>query len=69
MTLLTRLLSGRIHHGALTIVGQDGEQSIFGTPLAGWPSATLRLHSATAVRRILLNPRLGMGEAYMDGTV
>ena len=69
MTLLAKLLDGRIRHGRLTVVGSDGSQQHLGTPTAGWPDITLRLHSPNAARRIMLNPRLGMGEAFMDGSV
>jgi cyclopropane-fatty-acyl-phospholipid synthase len=63
------MLSGRIHRGQLTIVNASGAIDHFGTPAPGWPEITLRLHAANAERRILLNPRLGLGEAYMDGAV
>jgi cyclopropane-fatty-acyl-phospholipid synthase len=69
MALLDRLLRDRIRHGCLTIFTPDGSSSQYGASTSGWPDVTLRLHSASAARRILLNPRLGMGEAYMDGSV
>jgi cyclopropane-fatty-acyl-phospholipid synthase len=69
MSLLDRLLEGRIRKGTLTVASSDGPLRTLGTPTAGWPDVTLRLHTANADRRILLNPRLGLGEAYMDGAV
>ena len=69
MTLLAHLLDGRVSHGQLTIIDHRGDIRQFGTPAPGWPEITLRLHTANAERRILLNPRLGLGEAYMDGSV
>ncbi len=69
MALLERILSGHIHHGTLAIVNQKGESRIFGNPTTGWPDVTLRLQAPNAERRILLNPRLGLGETYMDGEV
>lgn len=69
MSLLDRLLRGKITYGRLTIVSHDGETSHYGDGAAGWPDVTMRIKSPTAVRRILLNPRLGMGETYMDGEV
>ncbi|MBL0922979.1 MAG: class I SAM-dependent methyltransferase [Sphingomonadaceae bacterium] len=69
MSLLDRLLHGKIRQGRLTIVSPDGNSTYYGTAAAGWPSVTLRLKSAGASRRIVLNPRLGMGETYMDGDV
>lgn len=69
MTLLARLLDGRIRQGRLIVVDAEGQSQAFGTPASGWPDVTMRLHTADAARRILLNPRLGLGEAYMDGAV
>ncbi len=69
MALLDRLLRGKIKHGRLTVISHDGETSVYGDGASGWPDVTLRTLSPAAVRRILLNPRLGMGEAYMDGGV
>jgi cyclopropane-fatty-acyl-phospholipid synthase len=69
MTLLDRLLRGRIRYGLLTIVSPDGSMAQYGTGTDGWPDVTLRLNNARAPRRIFFNPRLGMGEAYMDGDV
>jgi cyclopropane-fatty-acyl-phospholipid synthase len=69
MSMLDRLLRGRIRHGCLTIISPDGSSTDYGTETDGWPNVTLRLTRPDAARRILLNPRLGMGEAYMDGAV
>jgi cyclopropane-fatty-acyl-phospholipid synthase len=69
MPLLDRLLDGRIAKGRLTVISRHGNERHFGSPTPGWPEVTLRLHAANAERRILLNPRLGLGEAYMDGAV
>jgi len=69
MSLLDRLLRGKIKHGRLTIVSPDGQTSVYGDGASGWPDVTMRIQSQAAARRILLNPRLGMGETYMDGGV
>jgi cyclopropane-fatty-acyl-phospholipid synthase len=69
LTLFTHLLQGRIQSGTLTIVDRDGRIQKFGSPAEGWPNVTLHFQTANAERRILLNPRLGMAEAYMDGAV
>jgi cyclopropane-fatty-acyl-phospholipid synthase len=69
LALLERILSGRINHGTLTIFNNKGESQIFGNPAAGWPDVILRLNAANAERRILLDPRLGLGETYMDGGI
>ncbi|MGL5840183.1 MAG: class I SAM-dependent methyltransferase [Sphingorhabdus sp.] len=69
MALIERLLHGRIKHGRLRIIQADDKLIEIGTPTPGWPDVTLHLHSSGAERRILMNPRLGLGEAYMDGSV
>lgn len=69
MALLDRLLSGRIRHGVLNVVSSDGSKTQYGAATAGWPNVTLRIHSPGVFRRLLSNPRLAMGEAYMDGDV
>lgn len=69
VALLERILKDRIHRGSLTVINPTGQSQAFGTAAAGWPNVTLRIQSASAARRIILNPRLGLGEAYMDGGV
>jgi len=69
VALLKRILNGRIHHGQLTIIGHSGDSQTFGEITSGWPNITLRLNSANAARRIMFNPRLGLGECFMDGDV
>lgn len=69
MALIERLLAGKIKHGTLRIERADGSFTELGSKHAGWPDVTLCIHTAAAERRILLNPRLGLGEAYIDGGV
>jgi cyclopropane-fatty-acyl-phospholipid synthase len=69
MSLLDKFLTGRIHQGTLTIVDRHGSSRILGSKSAGWPDVTLHIHNSSAEGRILLNPRLGLGEAYMDGSI
>ena len=69
MALIERLLAGKIRHGTLRIERADGSISELGNRQAGWPDIILRIHNAAAERRILLNPRLGLGDAYIDGSV
>jgi cyclopropane-fatty-acyl-phospholipid synthase len=68
MALLERLLAGRITKGTL-IIHRPGGVITLGNPAGGWPDVTLRVHSASAERRIMTNPKLGLGEAFMDGSV
>ncbi len=69
MTMLDRILNGRIKQGSLTILSHKGEESRYGERKSGWSDVTMRIKSSSAISRILLNPRLGMGEAYMNGDV
>jgi cyclopropane-fatty-acyl-phospholipid synthase len=56
-----------IRVGTLTVVDAYGKTHRFaGAP---GPAATLRLHDRALHHRILLNPYLAVGEAYMDGTL
>ncbi len=68
MSLLERLLAGRINKGTLTIHRAGGIIKL-GNPAAGWPDIVIRIHSASAERRIMSNPKLGLGEAFMDGSL
>ncbi|MDE3795796.1 class I SAM-dependent methyltransferase [Sinorhizobium meliloti] len=58
---LTRL----IKFGTLAVTFPDGRVREFGT--GEGPSAAVAIKSRRAKRRLLLNPALGLGEAYMDG--
>lgn len=69
MALLERILRDRIHRGRLTVISPTGSSQTFGTAAVGWPQVVLRIQSDSAARQIMLNPRLGLGEAYMDGGV
>lgn len=69
MAILDRLLEGRIQNGELRVIRPHGPDRVFGQAADGWPSVTLRIHAKNAERRILTNPRLGLGEAFMDGAI
>ncbi len=66
MTLLDRMLRTIIRHGPLTVISGANTRS-FGAPAQGLKPITIRLSGSGTERRILLNPALGLGEAYMDG--
>src|SRR5262249_8710121 len=53
--------------GALTVVDGDGKTHRFAG--AQGPQVTIHLHDRALHHRLLLNPYLAMGEAYMDGTL
>lgn len=67
MSILRPFLSRVIRHGRLTVVDPDGAAEHFGAPAAGFPEVTIRFTTRRAMRRVVLDPRLGAGEAYMDG--
>ncbi len=63
--LLVRALDALIATGSLTVIDAAGRRH----EVRGGPglSATIRLHDRALQRRLLLDPYLGVGEAYMDG--
>ncbi|WP_033075555.1 SAM-dependent methyltransferase [Sphingopyxis sp. MWB1] len=67
MSILHPFLSRVIKQGQFTIIGPDGTREIYGTPADGFPDVTVRFTSAKGMRRIILDPRVGAAEAFMDG--
>lgn len=67
MTILRPFLSRIIRRGRLTVVAPDGVRETYGEPEAGFPDIIVRFTSRRGMRRIVLDPRLGAAEAYMDG--
>lgn len=65
--VLDKLLRRLIRKGELTVIWPDGDQSHYQGE-AG-PSAAMRITDDAALRGLLLNPGLALGEAFMDGTV
>ena len=65
--LLARLLARSVTRGTLAVTFADGTTRTFGRAEPGFPDAALRLADQTVARDIVLDPRLGVGEAYMDG--
>ncbi|MFQ5467636.1 MAG: class I SAM-dependent methyltransferase [Kiloniellaceae bacterium] len=66
--LLEGFFRSLIQQGELTLIDATGRTHRFGTPESG-PRATMRLHDRRLHYRLLINPRLYLGEAYMDGTL
>ncbi len=63
--VLDTFLRRFIQAGRLTIRWPDGSSTTYsGIP---GPEAAMVLMDAATVRRIVLNPALAVGEAYMDG--
>ncbi|HEY0182253.1 MAG TPA: cyclopropane-fatty-acyl-phospholipid synthase family protein [Rhodopila sp.] len=53
--------------GRLTVIWPDGTQTVYAA--SEGPAARVRVHDHRTLRRLLLNPSLGLGEAYMDGSL
>ena len=66
-TLLDRFLSRAVERGRLGVVFADGEARVYGEPAAGLPEIVLRFTDDAVPRDIVLDPRLGAAEAFMDG--
>jgi len=64
--LLSIFLQRFIRHGSLTVTTAAGNRYTFGDGKG--PPVAVRFTSARAQRRVLFNPELRLGEAYMDGT-
>ena len=64
--LLHRALSRAIRQGRLRLTYPDGQQRTYG---AGMPDVGVRLTDARLPARLLMNPELALGEAYMDGSL
>lgn len=65
--LFSSFLRRFIKQGALIVVYPDGQDQRYGEPDV--PPITMRLHDRSLPRRLLTNPDLSLGEAYMDGTL
>jgi cyclopropane-fatty-acyl-phospholipid synthase len=66
-TALDGILRHFIGTGQLTVRWPDGSQTLYSGD--DGPSAAITIHSASAIRRLIVNPALAMGESYMDGTI
>ena len=66
MSVLWSVFEKVFHVGRLTVVDEQGRRRSFGGDKPG-PDITIRLHDKGAKWAIALNPRLGIGETFMDG--
>jgi cyclopropane-fatty-acyl-phospholipid synthase len=66
--LLARLLDHLISAGTLRVVDADGQVYTFTGDDPG-PSITMRFHDKAVARRLFFNPRLRLGEAFVDGSM
>ena len=65
MALIGRLIDKLLKKGTVTVITAAGKRATYGR--GGGKHLTLRLTDAKAPLEILRNPRLGLGETYMDG--
>jgi cyclopropane-fatty-acyl-phospholipid synthase len=65
--LLDRFLSRGVKQGRLGVVFADGSVSTYGTATPGFAEIVIRFTDHRVPRDIILDPRLGAAEAFMDG--
>lgn len=65
--MLARFLKAVIKDGDLCLIDARGRGWRFGD--GATPHVTIRIHDKATERRMLLNPQLAVGEAYMAGTL
>lgn len=66
--LLDQLFRAVVKRGELTVIDARGRTRRYGDAARG-PRVTIRLHDRALHARLPFNPRLAVGEAYMDGTL
>lgn len=64
--LITRYLAGIVKRGTLAVHFADGSSENFGSPSDALPDVAIRFVDRKVPRDILLDPRLGAAEAFMD---
>jgi cyclopropane-fatty-acyl-phospholipid synthase len=62
---MTRL----IRRGTLTVTYASGQTATYGEATPGYPEVAVRFTDDKVGRDVVLDPRLGAGEAYMDGRI
>jgi cyclopropane-fatty-acyl-phospholipid synthase len=67
MWMLAKLLNRIVRRGELLVIDHDGRDYRFGAPEPGRSPVVVRLTDRRAAFDVARDPRLGGGEAYMDG--
>ena len=67
MSILGQFLGSVIKQGTIAVHHPDGSVEQFGKAVEGYPDVAVRLVDKGVMRQILLDPRLGAAEAFMDG--
>jgi len=65
MSIIGRLAGKLVTRGQLTLILPDGSREVFGP--GGGKTVTARVTDRAVMLEIARNPRLGIGEAYMNG--
>jgi cyclopropane-fatty-acyl-phospholipid synthase len=65
VAVIGKFLGPLVKRGSLTIIDADGKRTSYGP--GGEPSLTVRFRDRAVPLDLLRNPRLGLGETYMDG--
>src|SRR3989337_3969679 len=65
MSLIGRLIGKLLKRGSITLIEADGSRATYGK--GGGRHLTIRFGDRKVAFDIMRNPRLGVGEAYMDG--
>ncbi|MCK9543132.1 MAG: cyclopropane-fatty-acyl-phospholipid synthase family protein [Novosphingobium sp.] len=65
--LIDKFLKRGVRQGVLELTHADGSTIRFGTPAPGFPEVAIRFADDKVARQILLDPRLGAAETFMDG--
>ena len=69
MSLLDQALRRMIKKGELTVVEADGTRRSYGRPDPAFEPVTVRFTDSKVPGELARNPRLALGEAYMDGRI
>ncbi|MEO8176588.1 MAG: cyclopropane-fatty-acyl-phospholipid synthase family protein [Sphingomicrobium sp.] len=64
MALIGRLIDKLLRRGTITIVYPDGKRATYGP--GGGKAITIRITDRKVLLELVRNPRLGLGETYMD---
>lgn len=65
--LLDKVMQRFVSKGALTVILPDGKSTTYGP--GGEPSATIKINDTSLPLKLVKNPELIAGEAYMDGSL
>jgi cyclopropane-fatty-acyl-phospholipid synthase len=67
--ILDGVLSRLVTSGGLMIVWPDKTHSLYGKVADGAQPVTITIRDNRTIKRLIFNPSIGMGEAYMDGSL